>query len=299
MKKLLILILAFALLVCLCACGSVSSDPTNAPTGGNSTEPTNGNMQTPTDAPTDAPTEPPCTHAYEEAVTKEPTCVEVGEKTFTCAQCGDSYTEEVALVDHTWADATCLAPKTCSVCNATEGDVADHNYQDGVCTDCGLEQDFGTLVGKWRLDGLNNSGTEYEIIYLTLEEDGTASFSAAYYHPLHYETQEQLEFILANGYYIDGDEYYGYFDIQEYNGKYYHSAMYGHGADGTYEQNGNVITVDLVTWAGRPGSMTLRRVSETVLQVVSVDEVVGDDTITECIINGETFTWGELPEDEE
>ena len=291
MKKLLILILAFAMLVCLCACGSVSSDPTNAPTGGNSTEPTNGNMQTPTDAP--------CTHAYEETVTKTPTCQATGEKTFTCTQCGDHYTEEMPLADHTWIDAICVAPKTCSVCNATEGDVADHNYQDGVCTGCGLEQDFGTVVGKWFLEGITTDGSEYERIYLTLDQDGYAFFSAGYFSHLTYETQEELEFILENGYYEYGDGVWYFNDIYEFNGEYYYSAMYGTTAAGSYKVNGNLITMDLMAYYGAEGSMTLRRVSETVLQVVSIEEEICDNIVTEIIINGGQFTWVEVTEDEE
>lgn len=35
--------------------------------------------------------------------------------------------------EHTWADATCLAPKTCTQCQKTEGEVADHNWADATC----------------------------------------------------------------------------------------------------------------------------------------------------------------------
>lgn len=35
--------------------------------------------------------------------------------------------------EHVWADATCLAPKTCSECEKTEGEVADHNWIDATC----------------------------------------------------------------------------------------------------------------------------------------------------------------------
>ena len=38
-------------------------------------------------------------HSYEEAVTKEPTFEEEGEKTFTCVDCGESYTEPVPVLD--------------------------------------------------------------------------------------------------------------------------------------------------------------------------------------------------------
>ena len=66
-------------------------------------------------------------HDYDEGkVTKEPTCEEKGEKTYTCERCGYSYTEELAAKGHTVVtdpavDATCTEDgKTegshCSVC---------------------------------------------------------------------------------------------------------------------------------------------------------------------------------------
>ncbi len=51
----------------------------------------------------------------------------------TCSVCGA--TEGDAL-DHTWVDATCTASKTCSVCGATEGDALGHDYVAGVCSRC-------------------------------------------------------------------------------------------------------------------------------------------------------------------
>ncbi len=35
---------------------------------------------------------------------------------------------------HIWADATCTAPKTCTLCDAVEGDVAEHTWNAGVVT---------------------------------------------------------------------------------------------------------------------------------------------------------------------
>ena len=43
----------------------------------------------------------------------------------TCTTCGE--TEGEAL-GHSWTDATCVAPKTCTTCSETEGTVADHAY---------------------------------------------------------------------------------------------------------------------------------------------------------------------------
>lgn len=48
-------------------------------------------------------------------------------------------TFKLACTEHSYVDATCTAPKTCSVCGATDGEVNPdaHNYVDGVCEHCG------------------------------------------------------------------------------------------------------------------------------------------------------------------
>lgn len=45
-------------------------------------------------------------HKYTEAIAKEPTCTETGEKTYTCA-CGDNYTEEMPAKGHNYVDDVC------------------------------------------------------------------------------------------------------------------------------------------------------------------------------------------------
>ena len=39
--------------------------------------------------------------------------------------------------EHSWVPATCEAPKTCSVCGATEGEPLGHSYEGGYCSVCG------------------------------------------------------------------------------------------------------------------------------------------------------------------
>ena len=64
-------------------------------------------------------------HEYVPTVTA-PTCTEQGYTTWNCS-CGDSYVDSyVSELGHTWTDATCTAPKTCSVCGATEGEALGH-----------------------------------------------------------------------------------------------------------------------------------------------------------------------------
>ena len=57
---------------------------------------------------------------------------------------------------HEWIDATCTAPKTCTKCGITEGEVLWHNWRDATCTEpktcaqCGLTE--GSKLGHdWEL----------------------------------------------------------------------------------------------------------------------------------------------------
>lgn len=69
-----------------------------------------------------------CQHQWTDATCKAPK---------TCSLCGET---EGEVGDHSWVDATCQAPKTCSVCGATEGEVGDHSYVDGICSVCGTSE---------------------------------------------------------------------------------------------------------------------------------------------------------------
>ena len=54
-------------------------------------------------------------HEYTSVVTKEPTCAEPGEKTYTCAVCDDTYTEEIpATEDHTYGEEVLVTEPTCT-----------------------------------------------------------------------------------------------------------------------------------------------------------------------------------------
>lgn len=51
-----------------------------------------------------------------------------------CKGCGAKLSSGTAIAKlaHTWVDATCTTPKTCSVCGATEGQPLGHNYVENV-----------------------------------------------------------------------------------------------------------------------------------------------------------------------
>jgi hypothetical protein len=67
-------------------------------------------------------------HSYERVVTA-PTCTTTGFTTYTCS-CGDSYiADKVAALGHSYKDATCTAPATCSVCGTSTGSKLGHSYR--------------------------------------------------------------------------------------------------------------------------------------------------------------------------
>ena len=81
-------------------------------------------------------------HNYEAKITKEATCKENGEITYTCSRCGDSYTEEIQKLEHNYTSEV-IAPTctekgytlyTCSNCGDTYKDnftdVISHNYKE-------------------------------------------------------------------------------------------------------------------------------------------------------------------------
>lgn len=37
---------------------------------------------------------------------------------------------------HTWDEATCSKPKTCSICGKTEGESLGHKWKEAICNRC-------------------------------------------------------------------------------------------------------------------------------------------------------------------
>ena len=76
------------------------------------------------------------------------TCTEDGNKAYyTCSECDDLFENaegtvkindkaslKIVAVGHKFADATCTAAKTCSVCETTEGEALGHKFAEATCT---------------------------------------------------------------------------------------------------------------------------------------------------------------------
>lgn len=114
------------------------------------------------------------THSYEEKVTKETTCTEEGEKTFTCS-CGKTYTEAIPATGHFYEitdsrDVSCAedgyVTYTCSVCGDTYTDTTDalgHNYElkktePPTCEENGYEEYTCSICGDTYQDILEKTG---------------------------------------------------------------------------------------------------------------------------------------------
>ena len=124
-----------------------------------------------------------CTHTNVSSNVTAPTCTAVGYTTYTCSDCGYSYTDnETPVIDHTpgaaatcttaqtctvcktvitpakghtpGAAATCTTPETCTVCGAQTAPTTAHSYVDGICSVCGAEDlTAGDHVHIFELNG--------------------------------------------------------------------------------------------------------------------------------------------------
>jgi hypothetical protein len=74
----------------------------------------------------------------------------------TCTECGETEGEPLG---HTWVEATCTEPKTCTVCGLTEGAPIGHTKEIGRCANCGeLANEELCLSLKQAMDNLSSSG---------------------------------------------------------------------------------------------------------------------------------------------
>ena len=80
------------------------------------------------------------THSYTSEVTKEATCKETGIKTYTCDICGKVETQIINKTsNHNWQKATCISPKSCTICGTTSGYIDKYAHSgEKECKTCGV-----------------------------------------------------------------------------------------------------------------------------------------------------------------
>lgn len=77
-------------------------------------------------------------------IQKNATCLETGYSEGYCLDCGSKDTKEIPKSDHSWEDATCVEPKTCTICHITEGSALGHNYKSVVTPPTATSQGYTT-----------------------------------------------------------------------------------------------------------------------------------------------------------
>ena len=105
-------------------------------------------------------------HSYQSVVTAVG-CLTDGYTTHTCTTCGNSYRGDyVTATGHSWVDATCTQPMTCTACGKTNGDALGHSFSGGSCTVCGeVDPDYSTVVQPTLALSYGTVSFESEILY--------------------------------------------------------------------------------------------------------------------------------------
>ncbi len=123
-----------------------------------------------------------CNHKWDAGkVTKEATCTEKGVKTFTCTECGETKTEEIAATGHKWdagkvtKEATCtedgVKTFTCTECGETKTEeiaATGHKWDAGkvtkeaTCTEDGVKTFTCTECGETKTEKIAATGHHYD-----------------------------------------------------------------------------------------------------------------------------------------
>ena len=119
---------------------------------------------------------------------------------YTDAQMKNGWMDEVVQHSHEYADATCEAPATCTLCGLTQGEKADHNYVDGTCTMCGNSEGV-TIVEKTLSFSSKSNRTTYTTsqqvweqngVTLTNDKSSSTSNVGDYYNPARFYKSSKI-----------------------------------------------------------------------------------------------------------
>lgn len=212
-----------------------------------------------------------CEHTFAEANCTTPK---------TCTACG--VTEGKAL-GHSFADATCTAPKTCA-CGATEGEALGHTFTQGKCETCQAAQpDYHAFADcNWTMSGVIPNTTELDIITLSPSgnEFGDGGFiSVSFWAQFSELSEEEQEFYLT----------LGEKTLVEFEGEKYSSKSFGTFGNLTFTESGNTVVVTIEQYY--TATVTMERISGTEYKVVAKEGIVLDEGIDKVLTVGSILTY--------
>ncbi len=102
-------------------------------------------------------------HTMDEGVVVDATCDTDGSKTYTCAVCKETQTEVIEKLGHAWNEGDVITAATCDtdgrkLCTCQNDNThtktvvipaLGHNYQDGVCQNCGKKVSYFQLTNDY------------------------------------------------------------------------------------------------------------------------------------------------------
>lgn len=97
------------------------------------------------------------THNYTSAVTREATCTTAGIETFTCSECGNSYTKSIAALGHDWT-----IKEQIPTAYDDNGEIVTQGYTVYKCSRCGEE--YKSTDGKPPESGGNSGSSLWDKI---------------------------------------------------------------------------------------------------------------------------------------
>lgn len=108
--------------------------------------------------------------------------------------------------DHVWTDATCVSPKTCSVCGATEGEKNPeaHKYVDGKCEYCGAASATTAGYTVAASEDVPITAGENAEVSITVTEADSKAYNA---YQLNVTYPEGLTYVSASGSGVKDDNF--------------------------------------------------------------------------------------------
>jgi putative aldouronate transport system substrate-binding protein len=184
-----------------------------------------------------------------------------------------------SVCNHFISFASCTEDGGCIFCSFTNSLAHDHAFDGYLCIYCG-RMPPELFDGKWEHLGVvkfaDGEGSELDRTYLHFSDDGTGSIGSSFYH------------LLPGG--LESEEYWGGSYIV-YEGEYYTEAGFGTFGDFTYTVNGDTIVMQINHYGEYCGTMTLQKSGVDRYQVVAIEGLVLDETVTATIPIGSEFIF--------